>query len=163
MIKVSIAAIPAGKRRDAERRAAAELVSRLFGAEASISHTPDGAPFITGIPDAPAISITHSGEWLMIAYAPGGTPPFGIDLERQSERVARVVPRVMTPAESHLDPLLCWTAKEATFKALGIPEAVLSDIEVSPDGRYACAHGQRFLLSHPDAPAGYLATIARIL
>ena len=92
-----------------------------------LAPTTGGQPSLTDRPGP--LSISHTRQWIAVAWHP--TCPVGIDIERLGARVERVAARVFNENElqAHSDPPhshtlwlhLCWSAKEALFKAM--PEA----------------------------------------
>jgi NAD(P)-dependent dehydrogenase (short-subunit alcohol dehydrogenase family)/acyl carrier protein/phosphopantetheinyl transferase len=110
--------------RRAGRRAARAAVEGLLGeADFVLRSRPSGAPEVTGIDPAPAVSITHTdGEALAVAVF-GGRP--GIDQEVVRLRAPSFAEDWFTEGERALtarDPWLetaVWTVKEAIQKALG--------------------------------------------
>jgi phosphopantetheinyl transferase len=83
----------------------------------------DGKPECIG---GPAISLSHSGDFLVCALAAAG--PIGIDVEIDGPRrsLAAIAERFFTPAEAQwlaADPVprfrMLWVLKEAYLKALG--------------------------------------------
>ncbi len=148
-VAVGVAPLPDGERttrRDRERAAAQSLVRLMTGnPHASITHTPDGAPHVDGF----HISLSHSRTHIAVALS--RDTAVGIDIEPPSPRVAGVARRVMRPDEpQQIDPLRCWTAKEAVFKCAGIDGLVLSDICLDADAERAFAGGRRFAVYHPE-------------
>ena len=104
-----------------------------------------GAPLFT--------SLSHSGDWVVAAAARTG--PVGVDVEslRTDRPLERLAHRFFPPEESvWLERLTSeeqvgnfyrlWTAKEALFKALGMPEG-----EVHFAARPVLESSQRFPLS----------------
>lgn len=89
----------------------------------------NGKPELVGLPDAPQVSISHSGGWAMVALA---DRPVGVDVERVQDRwghrpptglfasaeVAAVAAAGSPPARAELFVRL-WTRKEACVKAAG--------------------------------------------
>lgn len=133
-------------RAEAERRAVMKLISRRFGPQASLVHDAHGAPSIAGRPEP--ISISHGAGRAILAVGRRGMS-VGIDIECWREQLARVAPRFLTPAERQriATPaalLQAWTAKEAAFKAAGIPGLTMSAIETSPGFFTAAAATHRF-------------------
>lgn len=94
--------------------------------DAQIAYAESGKPYLLHRPGH--LSISHSGQWVAIAYHP--LVPIGIDIEQIGTKVERVAERVLNdkelnaygqPLPTHIEWLhLCWSAKEALFKA--IPE-----------------------------------------
>lgn len=141
-------------RRQNEIAATAMLLSELFGPEAAIAHTPEGAPMVTtcGAATSAAISISHSRDTLAIAVSKNGHP-VGIDIESPRANLQRVAPRFLRGEEMPVHGfsitalLKAWTAKEAAFKALGIKGLMLYDILLDESCTTASAP------NHPGAPA----------
>ena len=85
------------------------------------------------------ISITHTGEYAAVILHP--CHPVGIDIERVSDKVARVKHKFLNKSElafvdsrsekTHL--ALMWSAKEALYKVMG-QESVdfINDIIINP-------------------------------
>lgn len=117
-------------KRFCERAATRLLLDSLEATRgAVVAHTAEGQPYL---PDRPGhLSISHTRQWVAVAWHPD--LPVGIDIERLGFQVERVAARVLTEAEmdAHNDSAqthrlwlhLCWSAKEALFKA--IPEAAI--------------------------------------
>lgn len=106
-------------RRDVEQHAVQRLVAAAFGPAAHLAHCPDGAPFITDMPDT-YISVSHSRKMAALAVA---AQPVGVDIEEPRPALLRVAARFLSPAQqryySGMDDLLkAWTLKEAAYKAL---------------------------------------------
>lgn len=131
-------ALPGGlsrhEKRDAEIRAVASLIRRAFGEKETLSHLPSGAPYIEG--SGKQISITHGAGYALLAI--NDSRPIGIDIESPRPTLKRISGRFLGTSESQTynaspDTLLdAWTAKEAIFKALGIPGLTITDI-ILPD------------------------------
>lgn len=112
-----------------------ELVRRVFGTDATLCHTPAGAPFINGYNGH--ISISHGSGYALLAVS--DTRPVGVDIESPRPTLRRVASRFLSPSEfsvySSSDALLLrsWTAKEAIFKALGIDSLTIGHIILPED------------------------------
>ena len=134
-------------KRERERHAVADLLSGMLGRQMTIGHTSDGAPFIEECPDL-FVSVSHCIDAVAVAVSRQGS--VGIDIERPSPRLARVIARVMRDDEpACIDPLRAWTAKEAVFKCAGVAGMVLSDIRLDARAEYAVtADGSRFAVCH---------------
>ncbi|WP_272961170.1 4'-phosphopantetheinyl transferase family protein [Barnesiella viscericola] len=115
-------------KRFCEQAATRLLLDRLDETRGGVmAHTTEGQPYLTDRPGH--LSISHTRQWVAIAWHP--TRPVGIDIERLGARVERVADRVFNENElqAHTDSPrshtlwlhLCWSAKEALFKAM--PEA----------------------------------------
>ena len=104
------------------------LVAQCLGNAHIISYESSGRPFLAD--GSWQISISHTKEYAALAWLPDGT--VGIDIERRTDRVMRVVRKFINAEEqaaldaSHFSSpdgeLLLWTAKEALYKAVGIRE-----------------------------------------
>ena len=121
-------------RRQADRvaghLAARAAVTELLGSERAfrIAHLASGAPFLEGLADAPAISISHSdGEGMAIAVTEGRV---GIDRERVAVRPPSFTQTWFTAGEQALvgDDAVAittvWALKEAVLKLLGTGMAI---------------------------------------
>lgn len=130
--------LPAGMQRRGKRNAEISTVTRLirrtFGEEATLSHRPSGAPYIEK--SLKHISISHGAGYALLAISDSN--PVGIDIESPRQALKHISKRILGISEqkaygSSLERLLdAWTAKEAIFKALGIPELTITDI-ILPD------------------------------
>ena len=104
--------------------AARYLLKKMLGNDAKIEKDADGKPFVVGANARWHISLSHSGKWVAAIVAPC---PVGIDIERVSERIERVAPRVMNAEKfknlqsdtRHAHLHVYWGAKEALYKAYG--------------------------------------------
>ncbi len=112
-----------------------------------------GKPQLADAPHAGDFSVSHSGEWGIIALAPSGL--IGADVEHAAERIswpglarrffaAREVEELFAlPPDRQLDGFYrIWTGKEAFIKGLGRGLSY-------PRGRFAVA-------ANPDGPAALL-------
>lgn len=101
------------------------LLDRLDETRGGIlAHTTEGQPYLTNRPGH--LSISHTRQWVAIAWHP--THPVGIDIERLGVQIERVAARVFnenelqahtdSPCSHNLWLHLCWSAKEALFKAM---------------------------------------------
>lgn len=137
------------ERRQAERNAVMRLVAEAFGRDAAIGHDAAGAPFIIGKPDV-YISVSHCPGVAVLAVS--RRVPIGIDAEWEDNRLQRIAARFLSADEHQrfggsLSALAwAWTAKEAAFKALGIPDLVITQIAVGESA--ATARGQVAGLIH---------------
>ena len=113
--------------RQRERLATRNLLCAMTGDDTiTIDHEPSGKPFLksqfsTLNPQIsnlnPQISISHTRGFAaaMLSYG----VPVGIDIEYISDRVDRIAPRFIHPeekAETTLQRLLLWSAKETVYK-----------------------------------------------
>lgn len=173
-IELYAAGVPAvarTSRRNAERAATADLVERIFGHGAEIHHTTSGAPVLHlpgTLPASPAISISHSENTVILAVSNSGIP-VGVDIEMQRTNLNRVAPRFLRPDEldahgsSIIALLRAWTAKEAAFKAAGIPGITLADISLDSDCSSASFPGRdapQLAIRHYPGPYSSLIAVA---
>jgi 4'-phosphopantetheinyl transferase EntD len=113
----------------AGRVAARVALEALVGAEAAaravVGRGEDGAPELSGLPDAPSVSISHTGG-AAVAVAAHATC-LGIDVCEYAKamRVRRVVVRFVVPEETALAErggvarwIALWALKEAGAKAV---------------------------------------------
>lgn len=120
------------ERRSAERRTVASLIESVFGNRHSLTHDEHGAPLLIPADDSPYISISHGAGHALLAV--DADCRIGIDIETPRPTLARTAPRFMSDGEmrvhgrSHTAILRAWTAKEAIFKALGMPDLTVADI-----------------------------------
>ncbi len=145
-----------GNRREAERMAIRRLLGEAVISDVVIDHHPDGAPYIAGHPEL-HISISHSSTTCLLAVS---DRPIGVDIESPRPQLARVAHKFLMDEESarldrveerhtYIHELLrYWTAKEATFKLLRLPDLTVSAILVSPDGMSASCRGQECFISY---------------
>lgn len=165
-------AVPAsdcGQRRQREREAALALVKEVFGPDAGIGHSPEGAPYITGA-ESRAISISHDADTCVLAVGKTGAA-IGVDIEQPRPQLMRVKARFLSAAETlrleNRDSaggtrflLRCWTAKEAVYKCALTPGLGLTEIETSPAADRASARGETYSLSFLGMPGGALIAVA---
>jgi phosphopantetheinyl transferase len=119
--------------------AAGLLLEAALGREAAfrVREGASGKPFIDG---GPHFSLSHSGDWAVIAVC---AAPVGFDIEavKPSRDVAGIARRAFLPAEREeaarggVDMFYkIWTAKESYMKMLGRGIAGMRDFCVSLDG-----------------------------
>lgn len=154
-------------RRQAEVEAVQTLVRHVFGAEATLCHQPNGAPFIAGR-QCP-ISISHSRKLAALAVAQDGYK-IGIDVEEPREQLLQVARRFLSEAENTLFGndlgllLRAWTLKEALYKAHGRAGIDLRhDIYLPPvlaAGQKAHVGGAAYQIQHLAPVAGTQCTLA---
>ncbi|RFU40574.1 4-phosphopantetheinyl transferase [Actinomadura logoneensis] len=131
---------------------------------------PHGRPRVAGRPDAPHVSVSHSGDRVGVAVSAHG--PLGLDVEESRKISDDIARHVLAPGETAATPaelLVFWTRKEALLKATGdglrfpMPRLRTSPAHERPrllywDGRDD--HPGRFVL-HDLAPGpGYAAHLA---
>ena len=112
------------------------LLHVIFGYAVELRHKEDGTPYV---PNSDIhLSISHTPGLVVIAI--NAKHPVGIDVERRGPRVLRVRERFLNEQEQSFiaaddmnENLIAWTAKEAMFKAVDDPDALLlDDFTVSP-------------------------------
>lgn len=122
--------------RQREWLATRALLHDVLGDDIRIDYDKDGAPRLvstnqeqisqdsphkqSGRQELPAISISHSHQWVAIAIATD-EQALGLDLEIISEKAGRVQHKFLTQEELQLisptlTPTVLWCAKEATYK-----------------------------------------------
>lgn len=102
------------------------LVARCLGGDKVVSYDADGRPSLTD--HSFEISISHTKGYAALAWHP--SKAVGVDIERRTDRVMRVVSRYVNADEKAFlqsscfsspdGELLLWTAKEALYKTVGI-------------------------------------------
>ena len=143
-------------RRQAQWLAGRLLVQRLLAAtsqpRAALRNDENGRPFLAG-PAPPAVSLSHSGEWVAALLAPPGTA-LGIDVEVVRDKAQRIahkflneqelagLERIMLPAATPATAppelfSLLWSAKETLYKLAGqrgiiFRENLLLDLRAGP-------------------------------
>ncbi len=119
--------------REAEKSAVAQMISEIFGPDIRLEHNDDGSPYVD-IPDI-EISISHCRTCAVLAT---GRSPLGVDVETDRAQLARVAPRVLSPAELDVYSqrlVEAWTLKEALYKAAKTPGLDFRrDIQLPVDG-----------------------------
>jgi len=146
--------------RQAQWLAGRVLVQHLLAAAgaplAPLRNDETGRPFLTG-PAAWAVSLSHSGEWVVALLAPFGTA-VGIDIELVRDKAQRIARKFLNDAEAAgiatitlaggpsppaLQELysLLWSAKETLYKLAGqrgiiFRDSLLLDL---PAGRWPAA------------------------
>ena len=124
--------------RQAQWLAGRVLVQHLLAAAgappAPLRNDEAGRPFLLG-PAPPAVSLSHSGEWVAALLAPAGTA-VGIDIELVRDKAQRIARKFLNEDESaaletitlagNAGPLaqqelfsLLWSAKETLYKLAG--------------------------------------------
>lgn len=118
------------------------LLDEAFpGETVSLSHTPDGVPFLDGAAGNPAISISHSSSQALLAvsrsYASVGIDTETADRDRQLARVMRKYLTIEQQQEwgaSALGRLVAWCIKEAIYKCVLHPGLPLTSIPLPEIG-----------------------------
>lgn len=112
-----------GTRRRRERQAVQRLLGYFGFSESDYRHSASGAPYIEG--SELYISVSHSLDYAAMAVS--RHPGIGVDIEQlRPAQLQRVASRFLSEREqaeySTPDRLLwAWAAKEAVYKAAGIP------------------------------------------
>ena len=96
------------------------LLNHIFGANVTLLHNPDRAPYV--LATSHNISIAHAKDRLCIAVS---NTPVGIDIETHRPRVLNVRDGFLNHHEKQwihptnvIAHLVAWTAKEAVFKVI---------------------------------------------
>jgi len=121
-----------------------------------IGRAANGARVVTiGPGPLPALSVTHSGDWLAVAVAPEGS--IGVDIERPAPRnyagIARHLGWPESLWESGSEPaqddfLHVWTLWEALFKAT--PESSFDELRAALAGMVGIRPGRASAIESPD-------------
>jgi len=177
--------------RQAQWLAGRLLVQRLLAAAGApplrLRNDEAGRPFLEGVGPAPAVSLSHSGGWVVALLAPPGTA-LGIDVEvvrDKAQRIARKflnerelaeVERLALPPLPGVEPRqelfsLLWSAKETLFKLAGrrgilFRENLLLDLPPGPWSMpgalparlHLAGRGSRHQVCYLRPAAGYLLT-----
>ena len=125
--------------RQAQWLAGRVLVQQLLAAAgaplAQLRNDETGRPFLRGPGPQPAVSLSHSGEWVAALLAAPGTA-LGIDVEAVRDKAQRLAPKFLNaaelavieqaktatetlPAELGAHYSLLWSAKETLYKLAG--------------------------------------------
>lgn len=97
------------------------LLAALTGSEKRILHYPSGKPYLED--GSFRITVSHTRGFVAVGLHP--EREVGIDIEYMSERVGKIASRILGPeeeAETTVDLLLHWCAKETMYKMLGAQE-----------------------------------------
>lgn len=145
-------------RHERERATAVMLLKSVFGEEATLDHTPEGAPLVTGTTHPAPVSLSHDAHTCLLAVS-RDTRPIGIDIEQARAQLMRVCDKFLTDNErkrfEHCDDtdkplflLRCWTAKEAVYKCALTPGLGLKEIELHADETTATARSIIYNIKH---------------
>lgn len=96
-----------------------------------IHHEPSGKPFL----DALHISVSHTRGWAALMLS--AEHEVAVDIEYMSERVSRVARRFMLEDEdggSLRSQLICWSAKETTYKFFSDDRLTFCDMRMKALG-----------------------------
>ncbi|WP_151088292.1 4'-phosphopantetheinyl transferase family protein [Hymenobacter baengnokdamensis] len=177
--------------RQAQWLAGRVLVQQLLAATATpaspLRNDDTGRPFLAGPGRPPAVSLSHSGEWVAALLAPPGTA-VGIDVEIVRDKAQRIGPKFLNQHEiaclpnihlANSDPCaasialfsLLWSAKETLYKLAGrrgiiFRENLLLDLPAGPwpvpgrlSARLSLATGiSRHQICYLRPAAGYVLT-----
>lgn len=108
------------ERRRREWLGARCLLHARMGDAVQIVYAADGRPLLHGVAGLPEISISHSGDYVAIAFAPPRLS-IGLDIEAAWGKAFRLRERFLTLDEQRLTPderraAAAWCAKEAAYK-----------------------------------------------
>lgn len=110
---------------------AVEEYCRLVGAEPKEVHfTEAGKPYFPGF-HGHFLSVTHTGSFLLFAFAPF---PIGVDAEPEGAVRSRVALRYFTPFEQSLPFAQVWTGREAVAKLTGVGLSHALKVRLTPTG-----------------------------
>ncbi len=129
---------PKSEKRRTELLSTLLLAKRLFGNAASVTHAPDGSPLLSGVADAPHISVSHTARTYALSAAP---VRHGIDVECHSPKAFRLRAKFLSKAEEALlaqtqllpeaAAALFWSAKEAVYKCAGGEAQTVADVRLT--------------------------------
>jgi 4'-phosphopantetheinyl transferase len=149
--------------RQAQWLAGRVLVQRMLAAVAPttvpllLQNDATGRPFLAELDLGPAVSLSHSGEWVAALLAPVGTA-VGIDVEAVRDKALRIARKFLNADElaatellnaAHPDQTtevysLLWSAKETLYKLAGkrgiiFRQNLLLDLPPPPPSRWPSA------------------------
>ena len=141
------------------------LLERMTGhGDWVIGHQPSGKPFLDGM----RISVSHTKGWAALLLS--AEREVAVDIEYVSSRVSRVARRFMREDEDGHDlrsQLICWSAKETTYKffsddQLGFYDMRMASLGPSDQGVLSVENmpRQRSLSVHYDLTPDYVLTWA---
>jgi phosphopantetheinyl transferase len=131
-----------GGRRDewiAGRLAARRLLTRRLGAEAAdvdVVADPAGAPRVTGSTAPLAISLSHDGDRVAVALAPGrGRVAVDVCARAHARRLPAILARLRV-AGDHPDACAIWAALECALKlrGLGVTALLGAPLQIAATG-----------------------------
>lgn len=160
--RIAVPASSRGARREREREAVDALVAGAFGEGTVMSHTAEGAPYVSSFPGM-HVSVSHSRKECVLAVS---TAEVGVDLEEPRAQLERVAGKFLTPEEKRrgempvAELVRYWSAKEAVFKCAGMADLVLPEIEIDMAMRKASARGEIFSIFFVDNFAPSVLAIA---
>ncbi len=115
------------------------LLQEMCGEYKEICYKENGAPYLAD--GSCPISISHTKGYAAVMLGGHGACQVGIDIEYPSKRILRVKEHFLSPEEQgFIDPLheethllICWCAKEAVYKLLGMDGVEFKrDLQVQP-------------------------------
>ena len=166
---------PRSEKRRTERLSTLLLAKRLFGQTAFVTHAPDGSPLLSGVKDAPHISVSHSGGAYALSVAP---VRHGIDIERHSPTAFRLRGKFLSKeeeallAQTNLPPeaaaTLFWSAKEAIYKCAGgeaqtVTDVLLTTTRAGEITAFIPAAGTYYAVETGDGEGGVITVCQRLL
>ncbi|MGZ3862387.1 MAG: 4'-phosphopantetheinyl transferase family protein [Bacteroidia bacterium] len=117
------------EKRANEKAAALHLVRFVLGNDVEINYEKSGKPYLQNGPD---ISITHSHDYLAVAFSRKGA--VGIDIEKVRDKIINIRRKFMSAEElkqvtdsSLEEHTIYWCAKEALYKAAGIEGLIFAE------------------------------------
>lgn len=152
-----------------------EILARYLGCaprDVPLERAEDGRPFLRASGFALEHSMTHSGDWMMLAVSRLG--PVGLDLEQvdRSIDVGRLAARFFAredavaiaalPREEQAEAFFrAWTEKEAYLKGIGggVPSRLRS-VRARLDAQAGKRAVGDWILHSVEAPTGYVACLA---
>ena len=117
------------KKRKIEFLTTRMAVKSILGENIKLKHKTTGQPYVD---EECHISIAHSKSFVTLAV---GDQSIGVDIERPSEKIVQVLPRILSKKEwtefqkNPSEKVACqlWGAKEATLKLVGDPKLNYSE------------------------------------
>jgi phosphopantetheinyl transferase len=125
------------EKRRLEYLAVRVMLNEVCGSKKTIAYLPSGMPYLSD--NSAQISITHTGKYAAIILHP--ISPVGIDIERITDKVARVRTKFLSEEElsfidmrtekTHL--AIMWAAKETLYKIIGVETVnFINDLHLEP-------------------------------
>jgi 4'-phosphopantetheinyl transferase len=118
-------------KREIEKEGAKYVVRQVTQEPAAeILYEASGKPYL---PNGPHLSVSHAHDKLALAFSTAGNAT-GIDIEKVRDKILAIRDRFLSPAElAHLGRAtlagytLYWAAKEALYKACGVPGVIFAE------------------------------------
>ena len=131
------------ERRRCEVIAVRALLNHLVGEQVTLLHHADGSPCLS---DGEWVSISHTKGYAAVIVS--DTMPVAVDIEYQSERVNKVVDRLLRADEEApalRERMLVWCAKETMYKLysadhLELHQMRVGDIKGETEGTLVVHH-----------------------